>query len=213
MSDARSSVAFDPPACEMPASDAAARRSAGGACNETQELQRAISGDAAAASAIFRRHHGAIYRFAWLITGSETQADDVTQDVFVELLCGRSSYRPACGSLAAYLCGIARHCCYRTVDRRMQSVDDWDVVVETHAQHDAPSLPLDQLERSRSMETLYSAIRKLPPLFRDVLVLVELQQLSYAETAAITGIELGTVRSRLSRAKDRLAQMLNGTTE
>lgn len=206
-------MAFDPPACEVPAFDVATRSSADCASDETQELKRAINGDAAAASAIFRRHHGAIYRFAWLITGSQTQADDVTQDVFVELLCGRSNYSPAFGSIAAYLCGIARHRCYRTMDRRVQTVDDWDAMVASHAQHDAPALPLEQLERSRALQTLYDAIRTLPPLFRDVLVLVELQELSYAETAAITGIELGTVRSRLSRAKARLAQMLNGIPE
>jgi RNA polymerase sigma-70 factor (ECF subfamily) len=53
----------------------------------------------------------------------------------------------------------------------------------------------------------------LPPIFRDVLILIELQEMSYADTAAIAGIELGTVRSRLSRAKAKLAQLLNGRVE
>jgi RNA polymerase sigma-70 factor (ECF subfamily) len=69
------------------------------------------------------------------------------------------------------------------------------------------------LERSRALQTLYDAIRKLPPIFRDVLILVELQEMSYADTAAVAGIELGTVRSRLSRAKARLAQLLNSQVE
>lgn len=69
-------------------------------------------------------------------------------------------------------------------------------------------LPLDALERRRALERLYKAIRRLPPAFREVLILVELQELPYAEAAAIAGIEIGTVRSRLSRAKARLASML-----
>jgi RNA polymerase sigma-70 factor (ECF subfamily) len=95
------------------------------------------------------------------------------------------------------------------MDSRLQSVDDFDALVEAHAAHDAPALPQERLERSRALQALYGAIRKLPPIFRDVLILVELQELSYADTAAVAGIELGTVRSRLSRAKSRLAQLLN----
>jgi RNA polymerase sigma-70 factor (ECF subfamily) len=95
------------------------------------------------------------------------------------------------------------------MDTRMQSVDDFDALVEAEAEHDAPALPSDRLERSRAMQTLYAAIRKLPPIFRDVLILVELHEMSYADAATIAGIELGTVRSRLSRAKAKLTQMLN----
>ena len=168
-----------------------------------------MSGDDAAFTALYRRHQAAVYRFAWLLTGSAAHAADITQDVFVELLSTSSGYDAARGSLAAYLCGIARFRAYRAIDTRMQSVDDFDALVEARAEHDAPPLPSDRLERSRALQTLYDAIRKLPPIFRDVLILVELQQMSYADTAAVAGIELGTVRSRLSRAKAKLAQLLN----
>ena len=95
----------------------------------------------------------------------------------------------------------------------MQSVDDFDALVEAHSGIDAPALPSDRLERARSLDILYGAIRRLPPIFRDVLILVELQEMSYADAAAVAGIELGTVRSRLSRAKARLAQLLNTQIE
>lgn len=90
----------------------------------------------------------------------------------------------------------------------MQSVDDFDALLESRSD-DAPELPSDQLDRSRALQTLYAAIRKLPAPFRDILILVELQQMSYADAAAIAGVEIGTVRSRLARAKARLTQMLN----
>lgn len=210
MGNARGSVAFDPPGCAPQAFAPLARAvDAADGIDEARELRSALSGDEAAFTALYRRHRAAVYRFAWLVTGSAAQAADITQDVFVELLSASSRYDGSRGSLAAYLCGIARFRAYRAADARMQSVEDFDAVLEAHVEHDAPPLPSDRLERTRALQTLYAAIRKLPPVFRDVLILVELQQMSYAETAAIAGIELGTVRSRLSRAKAKLAQMLN----
>ena len=207
-------MAFDPSGCAAPAFAPQAREaSVTDEIDEARELRSALSGDEAAFTALYRRHRAAVYRFAWLLTGSAAQAADITQDVFVELLSASSGYDAARGSLAAYLCGIARFRAYRAMDTRMQSVDGFDALVEAHAAHDAPALPSDRLERSRALQTLYDAIRRLPPIFRDVLILVELQEMSYADTAAIAGIELGTVRSRLSRAKARLAQLLKETGE
>jgi len=203
-------VAFDPSGCaaSVPAPQASVLE-AEEHVDEVHVLRSALAGDERAFTALYRRHQAAVYRFAWLLTGSAAQAADITQDVFVELLSAPSGYDAARGSLAAYLCGIARFRAYRAMELRMQTVDDFDALVEAHAAHDAPALPQERLEQSRALQALYGAIRKLPPIFRDVLILVELQEMSYADTAAIAGIELGTVRSRLSRAKSRLAQLLN----
>lgn len=214
---AGTSVAFDPSATK-PVFDASTESTSTTAhtalartlvsLDEAEELQRAGSGDEAAFTAIYRRHRAAVFRLAWLITGSESQAADVTQDVFMGLLDAAHAYDVARGSLAAYLCGIARFRAYRVTDKRMQSVDDFDALLESRSD-DAPKLPSDRLDRSRALQTLYAAIRKLPAPFRDILILVELQQMSYADAAAIAGVEIGTVRSRLARAKARLTQMLN----
>ena len=203
-------MAFDPSGYAAPArAPQASVLDAEEHVDEVHVLRSAWSGDERAFTALYRLHQAAVYRFAWLLTGSAAQAADITQDVFVELLSAPNGYDASRGSLAAYLCGIARFRAYRTMDSRLQSVDDFDALVEAHAAHDAPALPQERLERSRALQALYGAIRKLPPIFRDVLILVELQEMSYADTAAIAGIELGTVRSRLSRAKSRLAQLLN----
>jgi len=177
--------------------------------DETPGLRLALAGNEAAFTALYRRHRATVYRFVWLLTGSAAQAADITQDVFIELLNGSSGYDAARGSLAAYLCGVARFRAYRTMDTRMQTVDDFEAFAEAHEGIDAPVLPDDHLERRRSLDTLYDAIRRLPPIFRDVLILVELQEMSYADAASVAGIELGTVRSRLSRAKAKLTELLN----
>ena len=207
-------MAFDPSGCAAPAFvPHSCKVVAADEFDETSELRSALAGDETAFTALYRRHRAAVYRFVWLLTGSTAQAADITQDVFIELLNGSSGYDAARGSLAAYLCGVARFRAYRAMDTRMQSVDDFDALVEAHAANDVPALPSDCLERARSLDILYDAIRKLPPIFRDVLILVELQEMSYADAAAVAGIELGTVRSRLSRAKARLAQLLNTQME
>ena len=201
-------MAFDP-------SGRAARNFEQSPCNgvadrdETPELRLALAGDEAAFTALYRRHRAAVYRFVWLLTGSTAQAADITQDVFIELLSGSIRYDAARGSLAAYLCGVARFRAYRTINTRMQSVDDVDTLTVADEVSDAPALPGDRLERRRSLDRLYDAIRQLPPIFRDVLILVELQEMSYADVASVVGIELGTVRSRLARAKSKLTGLLN----
>lgn len=175
---------------------------------EHDELRRARNGDERAFTSLYRRHSGAVYRFAWLLTGSESLANDVTQDTFIELLEAAGGFDPARGSLAAYLCGIARFRAYRVNDRRVDSVADIENVDAASDAGSMPELPLDALERSRAVSRLYDAIRRLPAPYREVLILVELQEMAYADAAAVAGIELGTVRSRLSRAKARLAGML-----
>lgn len=189
----RTSLAFDPSLV---------------ADTDTGELRCARAGDAQAFTSLYRRHSGAVFRFAWLLTGSESLANDVTQETFIELLEGATRFDPARGSLRAYLCGVARFRACRIADRRLDTVADIDEVDGSAVDATWPELPLDALERARAIERLHAAIRRLPAPYREVLILVELQELPYADAAAVAGIELGTVRSRLSRAKARLAELL-----
>lgn len=175
-------------------------------------LQQAAAGEAAAMAALYRRHGAAVYRYAWLLTGSEAVAADVVQDTFIAVLDHASGFDPARGCCVAYLCGIARHLALRQRDARLDYVEDTDTLAETVTNHTLPPLPADDVERAQALEQLHAAIRALPSHYRDVLVLVELQELSYAEVAVIVGIELGTVRSRLSRARSRLLELLRHPT-
>jgi RNA polymerase sigma-70 factor, ECF subfamily len=171
-------------------------------------LQRAAAGEATALSALYRRHGAAVFRYAWLLTGSEATAADIVQDTFIKLLDHAGGFDPARGSCAGYLCGIARHLALRQRRTRVDFVDDTDTLAESVAHDELPPLPADRAERAQAIAQLHAAIRALPPHYRDVLILIELQELSYAEVAAIVGIELGTVRSRLARARARLLELL-----
>jgi len=165
---------------------------------------RVAMGDAEALAPLYARHKAAVYRFALLWSGQAAVAADVTQDVFVHLLAHAASYDPARGPLAPWLLGIARNLVHRRTgaDARYVANDD-------DAGHDLPSpdAPPDAaLELRRDLDRLRAAIASLPPHYRDVLVLVELAERSYADAAAICGCEINTVRSRLSRARAHLVR-------
>jgi len=172
----------------------------------TDQLTRAARGEAGALAALYRAHGDTIYRFAWALTGSESLAADVLQDTFLGVMQQRLGFDPARGSVAAYLCGMARHIAWKRLGHREQPTGDAELLADANAD---PALSAwEALARSQQLDHLYAAIRRLPPHYRDALVLVDLQEWSYAEAAAAMGVDLGTVRSRLARARQRLAQWL-----
>jgi RNA polymerase sigma-70 factor (ECF subfamily) len=150
---------------------------------------------------LYRRRHNDVYRFAFAMAKSRSFAQDVTQEVFLNVLENASRFDSAKGSVRAWLFGCAR---YVTLDRlRLERrwTDDMPADVAT----------LDGDERliaDQRVERLHAAIARLPVEYREALVLFELQELSYAETAAVLGCPVGTVRSRLHRGRALLAAML-----
>ena len=171
-------------------------------------MQRLRDGDAAALDPLYRRHRASVYRFAVLWTGSTATAADVTQDVFMHLLTRATHYSPDRGALLPWLVGIARNFC-----RQRTGIAHDPIAIEDDAAP-PPALttahtPLDALIGRQDLERLRKAIASLPPHYRDVLVLTELAERSYVETALICGCELNTVRSRLSRARSLLARWLD----
>lgn len=135
----------------------------------------------------------------------------MTQDVFVHVLTRAGDYDPARGPLSPWLLGIARNFVHRRVgfDARFVADD----APEPPAPPLEPATPEDAVSSRREVARLHAAIAALPPHDRDVLVLVELAERSYVDTAAICGCELNTVRSRLHRARALLAQWLDPTTD
>lgn len=167
-------------------------------------LRRVRGGSPAALQPLYQRHGGAVYRFALVWSGSPAIAADVTQDVFVHLLTHPGDFDPARGRLPAYLCGIARNFVRRQLalpvhDPLPEDDDEANVML---AVDDAP---LERLLRDADLERVRRAIALLPPPYREALILVELHDCSYAEAAAQCGCALGTIRSRLARARALLA--------
>lgn len=173
------------------------------AASDAALAARLACGDGKALEPIYRRHRGTVYRFALLWSGQPAIAADVTQDVFVHLLTRAGDFDAERGALLPWLLGIARN----LVRRRAGAKDDPDVDVDDAA---APNPALDAVLIAREdVEALRRAVTALPPHYRDVLVLVDLAERSYAEVAGICGCELNTVRSRLSRARALVARWLD----
>ncbi|MET0207924.1 MAG: sigma-70 family RNA polymerase sigma factor [Burkholderiaceae bacterium] len=170
---------------------------------------RLACGDAHALDPLYRRHKGCVYRFALLWSGAAAVAADVTQDVFVHLLTRAEDFDPTRGPLQPWLLGIARNFVRRrTGTQAREEEHDPDALDLPPATADL-SDPDEALSLRRDVARLRVAIAALPPHYRDVLVLVELAERSYADAAAICGCELNTVRSRLFRARALLARALD----
>ena len=172
---------------------------------------RVACGDAAALGPLYERHRAQVFRFALFWSGSAATAADVTQDVFVHVLTRAGDYEPARGPLSPWLLGIARNFVHRRVGFDARFVAD-DAPEPPRPLLDAAT-PEDAVSSRREIARLHAAIAALPPHYRDVLVLVELAERSYVDTAAICGCELNTVRSRLHRARALLAQWLDPSTD
>jgi len=169
-----------------------------------------LAGDEEALALLYRRRQGAVYRFALQMSGSKTIAEDVTQEVFLFLMREGHVFDPSRGSVSAFLLGVARNHVLRRlrVEHLLAPLgdDSEDDVPLLHATTDL--CPLEDLTRAETIESVRKAVLSLPSKYREVVVLCELQDLSYGETAEILGCAIGTVRSRLHRARALLLAKL-----
>jgi RNA polymerase sigma-70 factor (ECF subfamily) len=172
-------------------------------------LARLLEGDRAAFDALYRREAAAVYRYALAMAGDAAAAADATHDAFVALATRPQGFDPARGQLGAYLAGIARHALLALRRGAFEVLDD------EHADNStAPGASPEDLQvRRQGRDALWRAIRALPWPQREALVLVDLQERPYAQAAAIAGCELNTLRTRLHRARQRLATLLGGAQQ
>ena len=169
-------------------------------------LDRMAMGDREALAIIFRRHHGTVYRFSRQMLGSKEAAEDVTQDVFVALTKGAGRFNPEVASLSTYLYGIARNLVLQRYKRSRARVEvNIDAVAgDDEAVFATECDPTETMARADATRALRRAILRLPVHYREVVVLCELNGLSYEEAAAVAGCPVGTVRSRLNRGRQIL---------
>jgi len=181
---------------------------------DAELLRLMLGGDEDAFTALYRRRQGGVYRFALQMSGSEALAEDVAQEVFMVLMRDGGNFDPTRGSLAAYLYGIARNHVLRAFERERSFVpletDADDSNDAPHANLIAHFDPLGDLTRGEMVEKLRHAVLALPAHYREALVLCELHELSYADAAGALGCAVGTVRSRLHRARAMLAEKMRG---
>ena len=172
-----------------------------------------MAGDESAFTALYRRRQAGVYRFALQMSGSEAIAEDVTQEVFLALMSDATRFDSSRGTLASYLYGIARNHVLRRMERDrpfVQIVDDAAEGQERHTERwVAEGNPHDDLARSEMVGRLRQAVLALPEHYREVVVLCDLHEMSYVEAASTLGCAVGTVRSRLHRARSLLLGKLS----
>jgi RNA polymerase sigma-70 factor (ECF subfamily) len=170
---------------------------------DVELVARAREGEREAFALLYRRHQAFVYRFACGMTGSSGLAEDVVQDVFLALMRDLDRYDPELAPLRTYLVGIARNVArYKT--RGLWRLLSLDVAAEAVGQDD-PSAALASTEESRHLRRCLGA---LPVRYREVIVLCDLQEQNYADTASMLGVPVGTVRSRLHRGRQLLLERL-----
>jgi RNA polymerase sigma-70 factor (ECF subfamily) len=178
--------------------------------SDTELLRSMLAGDDEALTLLYRRRQAGIYRFALQMSGSKPIAEDVTQEVFLFLMREGNVFDPTRGSVSAFLFGVARN----YVLRRLR-VEHLLAPLNDESDEDIPMLqastdlcPLEDLTRAETIDSVRKAVLSLPAKYREVVVLCELQDVSYVETAEILGCAIGTVRSRLHRARALLLAKL-----
>lgn len=187
--------------------DADARRAAG--------LQALRAGDLQAIDTLYASEAPRVYRYALALCGNPGWAADATQEAFVALAQRPQAFDPQRGALGAWLAGVARHALaaqWRAALREEPLPDPDAPGGADIADGDAAS-PETLLVQAQEGQAVWTALRRLPAVFREALVLVDLQERPYAEAAAIAGIELNTLRTRLHRGRRQLAVLLDGTSK
>jgi RNA polymerase sigma-70 factor (ECF subfamily) len=178
--------------------------------SDIELLQAMRAGDEEALAELYRRRQPVIYGFALQMCGSQELAEDITQEVFMVLIREAHTFDPDRGSLSAFLIGIARHHMLRRLQRERfyVSINEPEENATLSSQALGTTGPLDEMSRTEAIEAVRRAVLALPERYREVVVLCDLQEMSYAETAEILGCAIGTVRSRLHRARALLIDKL-----
>lgn len=178
-------------------------------------LRQIMAGDVDAFEQLYDRRQAGIYQYALRMSGSHALAEDVVQDVFIEFMRDAHLFDSSRGTVVGYLFGMARHRVLRRLERerRFVSMVDSEEKEETRSSGIADRFvaeggPLVDFERGETIEAVRQAILSLPAYYREVVVLCSLHEMSYEQAADVVGCPVGTVRSRLNRARTMLIEKL-----
>jgi RNA polymerase sigma-70 factor (ECF subfamily) len=164
-------------------------------------VKAARSGQEAAFLQLFDEHHRPLFRFAFRLTGSVADAEDIVQECFLQLLRPECAYDPRRTPVRTYLFGVVRNQSLKRL-RRIDSAD------EASRNANPNRSPEDEAARAEMQDAVARAVMQLPDTQRDVLILAHYEHLPLAEIARIMALELGAVKSRLQRARATLQQTL-----
>ncbi|MEO8018764.1 MAG: RNA polymerase sigma factor [Pseudomonadota bacterium] len=176
--------------------------------DDNQCMAQLASGNTSALRELYQRHGRALLRFSSAMCRSRQVAEDMVHDTFVALLHEPFAFDPAQGTAFGYLCGVLRHRVSRHFrqQKRWVTLDTDDDASPVHAS-DARS-PADEIARSEITAAFRHAMLELPLQHREIIALCDLEELPYTAVAGILQCPIGTVRSRLHRARALLTLRL-----
>lgn len=184
------------------------RRRVDGELSDEKLHRSALGGSGESMAALYRRHGGLVYRFTLRMSGDAAVAEEITQEVFLALLTQIGQFDAARGTLSTWLCGIARRQLWKHLERNNAGAL-FDVDDESAAEVQCPKEgPAELLLRHEAVAAVRAGMDELPAALREVVILCALEEMSYEQAAQVLAVPVGTVRSRLHRAKARLATLL-----
>lgn len=167
-------------------------------------LTRLLAGCEESFAELYHRHQGRIYRFALEMSGSPGIAEEATQEVFLGVFSGEVRHDPSKGRLSSLLMGVARNHVLRLLRKSSRYTGD----PSGGERADTASDALAGLARRETIESVRQAVLSLPENYREVVAMCDLEEMDYAEAAEALGCPVGTVRSRLHRARAMLTGKL-----
>ncbi len=153
---------------------------------------------------LFEDHHEALFRFAYRLTGSAAEAEDIVQECFLGLLKPNSAYDARRTPPRTYLFGAVRNQALKRVARRGRTAELQDEATDLSGVRS----PEAEAQRTELDAAVQGAIAELPPTQREVLLLAHYEQMPLAEIAEALSLEIGAVKSRLQRARSALKEAL-----
>ena len=182
-------------------------------------IQAALQGDLDAFNRLVLAYQDIVFSQAYRMMGEQEAAEDAAQDAFISAYRKLDSYRG--GSFKAWLLRIVTNLCYDELRRRkrrpttpLEPVDNDNEEIESPRwMSDPGETPEEHAERMEVARALQACLQDLPDEFRAVVTLVDIQGMDYTEAAQVIGSPLGTVKSRLARARMRMRDCLQGVWE
>jgi RNA polymerase sigma-70 factor (ECF subfamily) len=184
-------------------------------------VRRCIAGDAVAWEEIVQRYHRRIYNICYRFTGSGTDADDLTQEVFIKMYRTLSSYDVERGAFMTWVTTVTRNLLVDHFRKTRQERVTDSLDTPQSEQEDAMPLgdripdkgpsPDTRVQSREAKEAVHEALQRLSPELREAVILRDLQDMDYREIATVLRVPEGTVKSRINRGRAELARLLQRT--
>lgn len=184
--------------------------------HDPQLVKRCLAGENSAWEDLLKTHNRKVYNLCYRFTGRSSEAEDLTQEVFIKIFQTLRTYDEAQGAFSTWLSRVARNHLvdhYRRTkkDRMTSSLED--EVTQVEEKHSPAGDPMAGVESRERRELVQAALDQLSPDMREAVILRDFQDLDYQEIAQVLGVPEGTVKSRINRGRLELARLLKRMDE